>query len=192
MVGPGWGKGECVNRELFADLQEARVVIEAWREEYNTDRPNSSPRDLTPAEFAEHRRQGKMEAARCGLGRATPSLRPHSAIQALTLSPQLVRKAGGGHFQNVQSGKPKATSQTRKREIGNCRVPGSAHPELWRELRPDANPALTSVWHTDQPVVRLTTRPPRRRRAGPGGRRTRRSRSRSDAPPPPLWPRWRS
>ncbi|MEA3400518.1 MAG: transposase [Armatimonadota bacterium] len=80
-------KDECLNCELFADLEEARVVIEAWREEYNTERPHSSLRYLTPVEFAQQWREGEVEAARCGgSGRATPSLRPHSAREAATLS----------------------------------------------------------------------------------------------------------
>jgi len=63
------------------------VVVEAWREEYNTDRPHSSLGYLTPAEFARKWREGEVEATRCvGSGRATPSLRPHSAREAVTLS----------------------------------------------------------------------------------------------------------
>lgn len=82
-------RAECLNPELFVNLQEARVMIEAWREEYNTDRPHSSLGYLTPAEFAEKWREGEgeEEATRCvGSGRATPSLRPHSATEAATLS----------------------------------------------------------------------------------------------------------
>jgi transposase InsO family protein len=37
----GTFKAECLNRELFANLEEARVVVEAWREEYNGDRVRS-------------------------------------------------------------------------------------------------------------------------------------------------------
>jgi hypothetical protein len=32
-------------------MQHARSVIEAWRIEYNTERPHSSLDDLTPEEF---------------------------------------------------------------------------------------------------------------------------------------------
>ena len=45
-------RDECLNREIFGSLLEARIVIEAWRMEYNQRRPHSSLGYLTPAEFA--------------------------------------------------------------------------------------------------------------------------------------------
>lgn len=72
-------RDECLNCEVFMNLAEARTMIEAWREEYNTERPHSSLGYLTPDEFARRSAEGGGEAARCvGSGRATPSLRPHS------------------------------------------------------------------------------------------------------------------
>ena len=44
-------RDECLNRELFATLAEARVVIESWRREYNQQRPHSALGYLTPDEF---------------------------------------------------------------------------------------------------------------------------------------------
>ena len=38
-------------RTWFASLQEARRRIEAWRNEYNTERPHSSLGDQTPTQF---------------------------------------------------------------------------------------------------------------------------------------------
>jgi len=35
-------RDELLNREIFYTLQEAQVVIEQWRQEYNTVRPHSS------------------------------------------------------------------------------------------------------------------------------------------------------
>ena len=35
-------RDECLNREMLLNLQEARVVIEDWRQEYNRIRPHSS------------------------------------------------------------------------------------------------------------------------------------------------------
>ena len=81
---------ECLNREIFADLEEAQVVIEAWRHDYNTQRPHSSLNYLTPVEFARQAAQASREEAEAarsgGCGRATPSLRPQSAREAATLS----------------------------------------------------------------------------------------------------------
>jgi len=80
-------RDECLNCEIFTDLEEARMVIEAWREEYNTERPHSSLGYLMPVEFARATSEGEGEAPRCvGSGRATPSLGPHSATEPATLS----------------------------------------------------------------------------------------------------------
>jgi len=35
-------RDEVLNREVFYNLKEAKVIIEKWRQEYNTVRPNSS------------------------------------------------------------------------------------------------------------------------------------------------------
>ena len=35
-------KDECLNGEIFYSLREAQVVIEMWRQHYNTVRPHSS------------------------------------------------------------------------------------------------------------------------------------------------------
>jgi transposase InsO family protein len=45
-------RDECLNREVFRNGKEARVIVEAWRQEYNNYRPHSSLGYLTPAEFA--------------------------------------------------------------------------------------------------------------------------------------------
>jgi transposase InsO family protein len=43
---------EVLKRELFADLLEAKVLIEDYRGHYNHRRPHSALGYLTPAEFA--------------------------------------------------------------------------------------------------------------------------------------------
>ena len=63
-------RDECLNLELFTSLAEARVVIEDYREHYNTRRPHSSLDYRTPTAFA----------AVC---RAAPPLR----LAALALAP---------------------------------------------------------------------------------------------------------
>ena len=35
-------RDELLNREIFFSLQEARILIERWRQEYNTVRPHSA------------------------------------------------------------------------------------------------------------------------------------------------------
>jgi putative transposase len=45
-------RDECLNREIFATLKEAAVIIESWRKEYNQQRPHSALGYLTPQEFA--------------------------------------------------------------------------------------------------------------------------------------------
>jgi len=46
-------RDELLNVEEFGSLTEAQVLIEAWRQEYNTYRPHSALGGLTPAEYAE-------------------------------------------------------------------------------------------------------------------------------------------
>ena len=45
-------RDECMNREIFGSLWEARVVIEQWHLYYNAERPHSSLGYRTPEEFA--------------------------------------------------------------------------------------------------------------------------------------------
>ena len=67
---------ECLNREEFWTLTEARVVIEDWRWKYNHVRPHRSLGYITPNEFAQDE-VGKEAEGQCrAFGRATPSLRP--------------------------------------------------------------------------------------------------------------------
>jgi putative transposase len=48
-------RDECLNEHWFANLSEARRIIEAWRLDYNQDRPHSALGYLTPNEFASSR-----------------------------------------------------------------------------------------------------------------------------------------
>lgn len=43
-------RDECLNREWFRDAREARVLIERWRQFYNTERPHSALKYRTPAQ----------------------------------------------------------------------------------------------------------------------------------------------
>ena len=48
----GRARDELLNITEFGSLTEARVVVEDWRNEYNTWRPHSSLGGLTPAQYA--------------------------------------------------------------------------------------------------------------------------------------------
>lgn len=43
-------RDECLNREWFNDVREARIIIERWRQFYNQERPHSALNYQTPME----------------------------------------------------------------------------------------------------------------------------------------------
>jgi len=45
---------EYLNQHWFLSLEDAQQRIEAWRQEYNVDRPHSALDYRSPAEFAEN------------------------------------------------------------------------------------------------------------------------------------------
>lgn len=45
-------RDECLNLHWFATVEEAKVIIEAWRRDYNESRPHMALNDRSPAEFA--------------------------------------------------------------------------------------------------------------------------------------------
>ena len=49
----GHFRQECLDQHWFASLEEARQVIEAWRIEYNTERPHRALKQRTPAAMVE-------------------------------------------------------------------------------------------------------------------------------------------
>ena len=53
-------RDECLNREWFRDLREARTVIESWRQFYNHRRPHSALGYRTPS-------QARLESAKIGV-----------------------------------------------------------------------------------------------------------------------------
>jgi putative transposase len=68
---------ECLDAEYFAHLREAKIVIEQWRWEYNTQRPHSSLRYRMPAEVgAEARAAMKLESS------ITETLDPVASLEA--------------------------------------------------------------------------------------------------------------
>jgi len=56
-------RDECLNREWFRDVREARVIIETWRQFYNTQRPHSALKYGTPAQARQRwTNSGNMKA----------------------------------------------------------------------------------------------------------------------------------
>ena len=55
-------RDELLNGELFGSLLEAQVIVEDWRSDYNTNRPHSTLRMLTPAAYA-HTQAAQWAAA---------------------------------------------------------------------------------------------------------------------------------
>jgi putative transposase len=52
-------RSECLNASWFLSMTDARSRIEAWREDYNHHRPQTSLGNLTPAEFADQLRRAR-------------------------------------------------------------------------------------------------------------------------------------
>jgi putative transposase len=57
-------RAECLDREWFANLREAKIVIEQWRWEYNTQRPHNSLGYRTPAEVGAEARAAMTQESR--------------------------------------------------------------------------------------------------------------------------------
>lgn len=55
-------RDECLNDHWFTTMEQARRIIEAWRIEYNTERPHSSLGNLTPEEFARSKNSVSLTA----------------------------------------------------------------------------------------------------------------------------------
>jgi putative transposase len=49
----GTFRDECLNENWFVSLSDAQRTIEAWRIDYECERPHSKLKDLTPREFAQ-------------------------------------------------------------------------------------------------------------------------------------------
>ena len=48
---------ECLNEHWFLSLEDAKEKVEEWRRDYNENRPHSSLGNISPAQYAEQRRQ---------------------------------------------------------------------------------------------------------------------------------------
>ena len=74
-------RDECLNEHAFLSLAEARLIIDAWRDDYNHLRPHSSLGALTPIEFANQQGGGPAEQI---LGSAVRPLAQPPPLGAIT------------------------------------------------------------------------------------------------------------
>ncbi len=74
-------RNECLNAEVFMDLVDARRKLEAWRRDYNEQKPHPSIGNLTPVEYAASLRAetGKPGEASRARGAALRRRRPSSS-----------------------------------------------------------------------------------------------------------------
>lgn len=77
-------RDECLNEHLFDGLDDARRIIEAWRIDYNTDRPHTSLGGLAPLTYADHYRTHRP---------GSPELGGSSTHRASVPMPKPERKA---------------------------------------------------------------------------------------------------
>ena len=69
---------ECLDQHWFVSIEEARTTIEAWRQEYNLERPHSALGNVAPAVFAatgNRTRSSSGATLRVGAGLARDVLR---------------------------------------------------------------------------------------------------------------------
>lgn len=58
---------ECLDQHHFVSIEDARALIESWREDYNSIRPHTSLRGLSPEEFLRRVSSGSPSDTRaCG------------------------------------------------------------------------------------------------------------------------------
>lgn len=53
-------RDECLNMEWFVSLQEARRLIETWRQDYNHLRPHSALNNLSPVVWMQQNQADKL------------------------------------------------------------------------------------------------------------------------------------
>ena len=54
-------RDECLNEHWFTSLPQAQVIIEAWRREYNEERPKHALGGMTPAAYAKHLAEKQLQ-----------------------------------------------------------------------------------------------------------------------------------
>ena len=117
-------RDECLNRELFGDLREARVILESWRVEYNERRPHSALGYRTPNEYA-YRKTNRFDG-----GCAPPNPAP---LAAAGVRSGLGVRAVAGMLKRSSS----YIQRWRERFLAS-RLAGLVARHQGRKVRPDA------------------------------------------------------
>ncbi len=60
-------RDECLNVHSFVDLAHAQALLDAWRHDYNHQRPHGPLGHLTPSEYVERSQQQDTAVARLQL-----------------------------------------------------------------------------------------------------------------------------
>jgi len=55
-------RDECLNANVFLNIEDVRHKLESWSKDYNTQRPHSSIDNLSPIEFVKHHKRGLQKA----------------------------------------------------------------------------------------------------------------------------------
>jgi len=89
----GTFRDECLNMNVFGSVEEARRIVELWRQDYNGSRPHSSLGYLTPLEFSEQSEGKNQPLTSCAGSSSQPPASFHfQHKKASTLSFKLVQK----------------------------------------------------------------------------------------------------
>lgn len=82
---------ECLNEHWFTSLAHARVILEAWRRDYNEERPKRSLGGLTPAAHAQRLAQKPLNSPRtpkpCATQNGGTSAAQYDAAHRFGLAP---------------------------------------------------------------------------------------------------------
>ena len=107
-------RDECLNEHLFENLAVAKHIIENWRVDYNTLRPHTSLKGLTPSGYAQQHRSTRPASLGLRNGSAQPGLTATSQQEKKTwtnstperpesggrVKPQIPRKFSAVHCIN--------------------------------------------------------------------------------------------
>ena len=130
----GTVRGECLNMETFGSRDHARMVCKLYGRQYNTERPHSSLRYLTPGEYADRYAASHGGNLRGAVKRQSAGALPPPPPRDLSLFPP---PAGWGK-------KNGSSDQARPASRKAIRVGAPVASQQSRILRADGSKVTTS------------------------------------------------